>query len=287
MSSRTRTRSVTSSIAKKGALCALLGVSVGAYANDLSGEDFDCLIEPKMSVLVGVPTQGVIDTLVVERTDFVEQGQVIATLRSDVEVAAMEHARVRATMKSDIQAREADLKLAEVNMRRINELIDKQLVSQQQRDEAQAQLEVARMAVRQARDNKRLYEQEYIRAKEIAEQRVIRSPISGVVVEVRAFPGEFVFQNPIVAIAQIDPLKVEAIVPARYFGAIQEGMLASIEPEIQAAGGLTGVVSRVDRLIDAPSGTFSVHLELPNAENRTPAGQRCSISFSDAVTNAN
>ena len=257
-----------------------------AVASDLASERFDCLVEPKMSVLVGVPTQGVIDTLEVERTDFVEAGQVIATLHSDVEIAAMEHARVRATMKSDIQAREADLRLAQVNMRRINELIAKQLVPQQQRDEAEAELEVARMALRQARDNKRLLEQEYVRAREIAEQRVIHSPISGVVVEVRAYPGEFVFQNPIVSIAQIDPLKVEAIVPARYFGAIQEGMRAEIEPEIQTGGALSAMVSRVDKLIDAPSGTFSVHLELNNADNRTPAGQRCTIAFSETLSRA-
>ena len=193
----------------------------------------------------------------------------------------MEHARVRATMESDIQAREADLDLAEVNMRRIDELIEKQLVSAQQRDEAFAQREVARMALRQARDNKRLYEQEYVRAQEIVEQRIVRSPISGVVVEVRAYPGEFVFENPIAAIAQIDPLRVEAILPARYFGQMNERMIASIEPEIQSAAPLSGVVSSIDRLIDAASGTFSVYLELPNSDNRTPAGQRCTVTFSD------
>ena len=68
-----------------------------AGAQDLSSEIFDCLIEPKMSVLVGAPIQGIIDTLEVERNDLVEAGQVVATLRSEVEVAAMEHARVRAT----------------------------------------------------------------------------------------------------------------------------------------------------------------------------------------------
>ena len=261
-------------------LCCLNPYSAGAQ--DLSSEIFDCLIEPKMSVLVGAPIQGIIDTLEVERSDFVEAGQVLATLRSEVEVAAMEHARVRATMESDIQAREADLELAEVNMRRIDELIEKQLVSAQQRDEAFAQQQVARMALRQARDNKRLYEHEYVRAREIVEQRIVRSPISGVVVEVRAYPGEFVFENPIVAVAKIDPLRGEAILPARYFGSMNEQMIASIEPEIQSATPLSGVVSSVDRLIDAASGTFSVYLELPNSDNATPAGQRCTVTFSEA-----
>jgi len=257
-----------------------------AAAAEFTSEPFDCLIEPKIHVNVGVPTQGVIDTLDVERSDSVEAGQVIARLRSNVEIAAMEQARVRATMQSDIQAREADYNLAQVNMKRVDELIERQLVSEQQRDEATAQLEVARMALRQARDNKRLFEHEYARAREVAEQRIVRSPISGVVVEVRAFPGEFVFQNPIVAIAQINPLKVEAIVPARYFGQVQEGMAASIDPEIRTSGGLTATVSKVDQVIDAASGTFSVYLELPNEGNRTPAGQRCTISFANSLVSS-
>jgi len=168
--------------------------SVQAHGQDLATEAFDCLIEPKMTVMVGAPIQGVIDTLDVERSAAVEAGQVLATLKSDVEVVAMEHARVRATMQSEIQAREADLALAEVNMERLEDLVENQMVPMQQRDEAYAQLQVATMAVKQARDNKRLYEHEYARARQIVEQRIIRSPISGVVVEVRAFPGEFVYE---------------------------------------------------------------------------------------------
>jgi RND family efflux transporter MFP subunit len=261
----------------------LLAVSVAlaqmARAQDLATETFDCLVEPKMTVLVGSPAQGVIETIAVERNDPVEQGQVLATLKSDVEIAAMEHARVRATMESEIQAREADLALAEVNMRRIDELIEQQLAPQQQRDEAFAQLQIARMAVKQAKDNKRLYAQDFQRAQEIVEQRVIRSPISGVVVELRAYPGEFVYENPIVTVAQIDPLRVEAILPARFFGRVQAGMLAHIAPEIRADQTLEGVVSGVDRLIDSASGTFSVHLELANPGNTIPGGQSCTVAF--------
>ena len=55
-----------------------------------------------MTVMVGAPTQGVIDTIEVERSDMVSAGQVLARLHSGVESAALEHARVRATMKSEI-----------------------------------------------------------------------------------------------------------------------------------------------------------------------------------------
>ncbi len=263
-------------------VCLVVLGTQSVYATELSSQDFDCLIEPNMTVMVGAPTQGVIDRVEVSRSDLVEQGQVVATLKSNVEKAAMEHSRVRAAMKSEIQAREADLQLARVNMQRIDELMGKGMIPRQQRDEAYAQLQVAQMAVKQAKDNKRLYEHEFARAKEIVEQRVIRSPISGVVVEQRAYPGEFVYENPVVTIAQINPLRVEAILPARFFGQIKPGMQASIVPEIHSEQLLSGEIAAVDRLIDAASGTFSVHLELENPDNTIPGGQRCTVDFRPA-----
>ena len=259
-------------------------MAVNGQAEDLDRTQFECLIEPKMTVMVGAPTQGVIASVDVERSDLVVEGQLLATLESGVETAALEHARMRATMKSEIEAREADLTLAQVNMRRINELFTKQMVPLQQRDEAIAKLEVAKSAVNQALDNRRLYEHEFARAKKIVEQHVIRSPISGIIVERRAFPGEFVYENPVVTVAQIDPLRVEAILPARYFGQIQTNMTATISPEIDHDSSLKVNITGVDRIIDTASGTFSVHLELPNPDHAIPGGQRCSLSFTATKT---
>lgn len=263
-------------------LFACVGLALDAHGQDISLEEFDCLIEPKVTVLLGAPIQGVIDDIAVERNDFVEAGQVVATLNSRVEIAAMEQARFRATMRSEIEARKADLELAEVTMRRTEELIEKQMAPLQQRDEAIAQLEVARMALTQAEDNQKLYDHEYARAQELVEQRIIRSPISGVVTELRAFPGEFVYENPVVTIAQLDPLRVEAILPARYFGLIDNTMLAEVEPEIMTKYPLESVISSIDRLIDTASGTFLVRLELANADHSIPGGQRCTVRFRSA-----
>ena len=134
-----------------------------SHAQGLGAERFECLIEPTMTVMVGAPTQGIIDNVEVKRSQFVTKDQVLATLKSNVEKAAMKHSQVRATMKSEIQAREADLELAQLNLNRIDTLHKKRLVPSQQRDEAYAQLQVAKMAVKQAKDNKRLYWYEFTR----------------------------------------------------------------------------------------------------------------------------
>ncbi len=79
--------------------------------------------------------------------------------------------------------------------------------------------------------------------------------------------------------AQIDPLRVEVIVPAQIFGRIFPGMPATIVPELPEYGAQIATVTIVDKVIDAASSTFGVRLELPNAEQQMPSGLRCLVRF--------
>jgi multidrug efflux pump subunit AcrA (membrane-fusion protein) len=100
-----------------------------------------------------------------------------------------------------------------------------------------------------------------------------------VVVERYVSPGEYVNSQPLLRVAQIDPLRVEVIVPAQIFGRIIPGMTAIIVPELPEYGEQTATVTIVDKVIDAASSTFGVRLELPNAEQQMPSGLRCLVRF--------
>ena len=99
------------------------------------------------------------------------------------------------------------------------------------------------------------------------------------VVERYVSPGEYVNTQPLLRVAQIDPLRVEVIVPAQIFGKISPGMTATIIPELREYGQQTATVSIVDKVIDSASSTFGVRLELPNAEHKIPAGLKCLVRF--------
>jgi multidrug efflux pump subunit AcrA (membrane-fusion protein) len=142
-----------------------------------------------------------------------------------------------------------------------------------------AQLSVAGAALTQARENYKLLQHELKRAEEVLAQRSIRSPVDGVVVEQKAFPGEFVYENPVMTIAQLDPLRIEVVLPARYFGQLEVGDTATIHPEIGSGETLQAEISVVDRLLDTRSGTFGVRLMLPNPDFRIPGGQKCELEF--------
>ena len=85
--------------------------------------------------------------------------------------------------------------------------------------------------------------------------------------------------QPLLRVAQIDPLRVEVIVPAQMFGRIIPGMTATIVPELSQYGEQVATVTIVDKLIDAASSTFGVRLELPNAELQMPSGLMCQVRF--------
>jgi len=92
-------------------------------------------------------------------------------------------------------------------------------------------------------------------------------------------PGEYVSNQPLLRIAQMDPLRVEVIVPAAMFGRIHSGQGATIVPELSGYGNLQGTVTLTDQFIDAASNTFGVRLEIPNTEQKIPSGLKCQVHF--------
>jgi RND family efflux transporter MFP subunit len=239
----------------------------------------DCVIEPHVVVAVGSPVEGILETLHVERSDFVEEGQVLAELDSDLERATVELARARAAMDGDLKARRAALEFGKRRQARADELFQQNAISLHVQDETETDAELAELQLEQARENKQLSHLELQRAVEALDMRTIQSPISGVVVERMMSPGELVDEEPILRVAQIDPLRVEVIVPAELFGSIAKGMVAEVMPEAPGDGAHQATVTIVDRVIDAASGTFGVQLELPNPDYALPGGLRCQVRF--------
>ncbi len=269
-------------------LCAALlpcCLSLTTYAAEaVVDERFDCLIEPMVTIEVGSPSQGVIQSVAVDRGEQISKGQVLAQLESTVELASVAQARARAEMVGEVLAREADLRLARNNLDRVRELFERKMVSVQNRDEALVEYRVAEMVLQQARERKMLATHELKWSEQVLNRRTITSPIDGVVVQQRAFAGEFVYENPILTIAKINPLRVEVVLPARMFGQIAAGDTAIVTPEIDIDGAHPAEVTVVDPIIDSSSSTFGVRLEIDNQDLRIPAGQRCEIAFTEAVS---
>jgi RND family efflux transporter MFP subunit len=248
-------------------------------STDTLNAGHDCLIEPYVTTDVGSPTQGIVSRLLVDRGAYVKRGQAIVELEASMERAAAKQAAARTEMLGEVLTRSADLELAKQDSRRFSDLHARGLAPEQQRDEAVAREKVANAALVQALDNQTLSMLELDRTRLALEQRTIKSPVDGVVVNPLVFPGELVYDNPIMTVAQLDPLRIEVVLPARLFGSIKAGDTGRITPEIDTDAPLAAIVDVVDPLLDSRSGSFGVRLLLPNADLTVAAGQKCRVSF--------
>ena len=240
--------------------------------------EFDCVIEPHVMVEVSSASEGVIEKLHVDRNDVVSKGQMLAELNSGVERATLELAQARAEITSEVEYWQADLGLNNRKKRRVEELYQRKAVSVHERDEVATNARLAGIQLRQAKDKQRLAQLDLKKAREALALRFVRSPVNGVVVERYKSPGEFVYdQQPLLKVAQLDPLRVEIIAPLQSFGIIRPGMRAEVMPESPIEGTYMATVTNVDQVVDAASGTFGVRLNLPNPEYKLPAGLKCRV----------
>lgn len=262
-------------------LCIILPCAV-LCASATHAKEFDCLIEARQTVEIRSSVEAVIKTIHVGRGDFVKKGDVLVTLESGAEEAALQLAQSRSTMQGEINAAEARLELARKKWEQAQELYEQKFVSASARDEAVAEYKLATEQLRQAEENKVLAQLEVKRSTEIVALRTIRSPLSGVVVEKVLSPGEFATSNlkdPILKLAEINPLNVEVVLPVSQYGRIKPGTKAMVFPEPPIGGEYRATVKIVDRVVDAASGTFGVRLELPNRNGQIPPGVHCRVRF--------
>ncbi|WP_254241729.1 efflux RND transporter periplasmic adaptor subunit [Achromobacter pestifer] len=212
-----------------------------------------CLIEPFQVSELGSASAGVLSSVLVQRGDVVKKGQVVAELNTSVDEATLGLRRAEAAYLSRVVDRNTDL-------------FKRQLLPAGDYDEMtsrsrQAHLQVA---LQQA----------------ILAERSIKSPFDGVVAERYAGPGDRVNDNKIVKLAQINPLLVRVVMPEGLYGQIKADAQAQVSVNQAITDKpLEAKVWRIDRVMDAASGTFTVLLRVPNEGNVIPSGIRCSVKF--------
>jgi RND family efflux transporter MFP subunit len=257
-----------------------------AAASDLSPPppidgllDFDCMIAPAEVVEIGSSITGLISEITVERADYVETDQVVARLESSVEHATVRLAEEQARRNDDIESSKANLLLQKKRRSRARKLFNGRSLSVEAKDQVETEALLAHLDVKRARNDHHLKQLQLAQAQAALDRHTIRSPISGYVVDRRMSPGEVVDEETILRIAQVDPLRVEVILPAAMFGRIEPGMRAEVFAEASGGKRLMAEVEIVDRVIDGPSGTFGARLGLPNPDQSVPAGLRCQVRF--------
>ena len=268
-----------------GLLAMALSLAAAAEEHSLDVEvgiiipELDCVIEPSEIVDVGSAVPGVVEIIHAYRSDPVKKGVVVAELESSVEQASVELTKARANRDTAIKLRQQSAILGHLTQKRNQKLLKNSAISVQDMDQLKTETRIAELQVNQERENKHIAGLEYLRAQAVLRQRTIRSPVDGVVMERFKSVGEYVEDEPLLRVAQLNPLHVEVIVPIDYLGRIVRGMQADVMSVVPGSEAVRATVERVDRVADAASGTYGVRLSLPNPEYKIPAGLRCRLGF--------
>lgn len=252
-------------------------------------------VAPLSSVDVRPQATALVAQVHVREGQFVKAGQLLFTL--DARAAEAEVARARAQMQRD----EAALADAQRQLRRSQELVAQNFVSQGALDTTQSNaqsLSAALAADKAALDAARLG-LSYTR---------VTAPSAGRLGAINVFPGSSVQANQtlLVSITQLDPIAVAFSLPQRHLAdalaALKDGGAAVLAtpPDTASAGrgaasapakdgspgqapataaALQGRLSFVDNAVDASSGTVKVKAEFANHDNRLWPGAFVNVAM--------
>lgn len=254
-----------------------------AFTQSVTLSDLDCVIEPSQEVALSAAVSGILESIEVERGDTVTRGQLLARLNSGVERASVDLARQRAESDLELSSQKERLELARRSLQRVDTLHSNKMISEKEQDETRTTASLAQLDYDIAAEQQRIATLEYQRAQEVLKLREIVSPLDGYVVDRYKSVGEYVEEQPILVLAQVNPLYVEVIAPVDLYRQVRAGMTAIVAPEEPIGGRLEAVVRTVDPVVDAASGTFRIRLELGNRDNSIPAGIACEVTFPGAA----
>ena len=104
------------------------------------------------------------------------------------------------------------------------------------------------------------------------ENTVLVSPISGVVTARNYDPGDMSGALPILTVARVQPVKIVINVSESDLSRIHKGMPANVRFDTYGDENFSGTITLVSPIVDSQSRTFGVEITLPNADSRILPG---------------
>jgi RND family efflux transporter MFP subunit len=279
-------------------LCAVLGLAVAtdwfaaasatAQAPAAQGKtagnsavDVTAFTTPFRDVDVASDVAGVVTKVHAEEGDHVAEGQPLVELKSDLLRARLEVSKARVvSAETQVAYYEATYRTRKMEYERAEELYKKKVGSQEDRDKAQLEMDLAKVSIESAKAQKKVSELTVAQDEEELKRTVIRAPFAGDVFRIMTRPGEAALeQRPVVKMVCVDPLYVVTYPGIGTKDRIRVGMDASLSLENAPGKRFLCKVSIVDVAADASSGTYRIKLTLPNPDGKITAGSKGTITF--------
>ncbi|HLT45441.1 MAG TPA: efflux RND transporter periplasmic adaptor subunit [Luteimonas sp.] len=238
---------------------------------------------------VSAKVTGKVREILIEEGQHVTAGQVMATLDPVDANAQRDLAAAQlAASRSQVGSVEAQLREAEANARRLGALVQQQLVSKAQYDQAVAERDALRAQLATARRNAQVARDQLDIALLGVDHTIVRAPFDGVVIAKAAQPGEIVSplsagggftRTGIGTIVDMDSLEIEVDVGESYIGRVKPGMpvqaTLNAYPDWKIPAHVIAIIPAADR----GKATVKVRIALDERDERIVPDMGVAVSF--------
>ncbi|MCC6992221.1 MAG: efflux RND transporter periplasmic adaptor subunit [Acidobacteria bacterium] len=224
-------------------------------------------LAPRARVGVKPRVPGAIERVLVDIGAAVREGQTLATIdRREIDAQADAATASVAVATAGVDAAEAGLSNATTELERARNLFEKGALPRQRLDAADtankaalAQRELARASLAQAQAAQR-------RAREVQRDTTLTSPVAGHVVERNYDPGAMPGDLPVVVIADLRVLKLEAGVSELEAGRLKVGMPAEVIVQARSGEKYVGELAAIAPEVNERNRHFRIEIRVPNPE---------------------
>src|SRR3990172_3096464 len=227
-------------------------------------------LRPKERVDVAPKVGGRLVELRVDLGDSVKAGQLIARIEDGELRQQVRRAEAALQVsKASVAQRQAEMQSMKLEAERYQSLQSDGIVSSQQTEQAQTQVQVAEAQVELARAQTEEAEAALEELRIRMSQTEIFSPIAGVVARRYVDAGALLSANdPIVMVINLTRMVTVVNIPERQLVKIQVGDEATVAVDALGGEETTGRVVRISPLLDPQTRTAEVEIEIPNPTGR-------------------
>ncbi len=254
---------------------------------------------PYDEVVISAEIDGPLQQVSADLGDAVQEGQVLARISDEEQryLLAQTEAQLRQALEKlglknadekvrdiretpEVRRAQADLFDAEQRFKRVRELVDKRIGSQQDLDQADARFKSMQATYDSTLNQTRNLIQDVERSKASLDlQRkklrdtTVRAPFAAHVKERQATTGQYVRANtPLFTLVKIDPIRLRVEVPERMAPWVKEGQSSEITVEAFANRTFQGKIWRISPTVDPSKRTFLVEALIQNPASELKPG---------------
>jgi len=231
-------------------------------AIELSGN-----LAPETRVDIRSKLPGTLDKVFVQLGALVTEGQTLATLdRREIDAQVDAAVAAVAVVRAGVDASDAAFDNAGHEVERARGLYEKGAIPKQRLEAAEMQWRAAKAQRDLAAANVEQASAALRRARDLQQDATLRSPMAGVIVARNFDAGSLVGPggDPIVAVADLRTLRLEAGVSELEAGRLKPGALAHVTVQAQPGAVFEGRVAAVAPEVDARNRHFRVEIRVTN-----------------------